>query len=135
MKIDLYQIPSGGVTLTEEFTPLGLDLDTAIIKFRPPIKVRAELIKISNAVTVRLSIGAVFSTTCSRCLSEFEQKYHKEAQLHYPAGNTESTLILDSEIREEIILDYPINPLCSNNCKGLCPRCGKNLNEGKCDCA
>jgi uncharacterized protein len=44
------------------------------------------------------------------------------------------TIDLGPDIREEIILDYPVKPLCKPDCKGLCPTCGKNLNEGQCNC-
>ena len=36
---------------------------------------------------------------------------------------------------EQISLEVPIKPLCSKDCKGLCPKCGTDLNESKCDCA
>jgi uncharacterized protein len=134
VKIDPRQIPSGGLILREEFTPKGLDLDTEIIHFRPPIKVGAEVTKVSGAVSVRFSIEGMFFGSCSRCLNEFERKYTKEIQVNYPVGKAESEIILDPEIREEIILDYPIKPLCSDNCKGLCLKCGANLNEGGCSC-
>ncbi|NGZ02321.1 MAG: hypothetical protein CV090_04625 [Nitrospira sp. WS238] len=38
-------------------------------------------------------------------------------------------------LREQLILTSPMHPLCSDTCLGLCPRCGKNLNEGPCHCA
>jgi uncharacterized protein len=38
-------------------------------------------------------------------------------------------------LREQLILTSPMHPLCSDTCLGLCPRCGKNLNEGPCRCA
>ena len=41
---------------------------------------------------------------------------------------------LDDFIHEQIVLAQPMKHLCSENCKGLCPRCGANLNDGPCDC-
>jgi len=38
-------------------------------------------------------------------------------------------------LREHVILSAPMQPLCSDDCLGLCARCGKNLNEGPCQCA
>ena len=35
---------------------------------------------------------------------------------------------------EEFVLALPVRPLCKPDCKGLCPDCGKNLNEGSCSC-
>ncbi|MBI5713209.1 MAG: DUF177 domain-containing protein [Chloroflexi bacterium] len=37
-------------------------------------------------------------------------------------------------LREEMIISRPMRPLCKPDCKGLCPQCGKDLNEGACDC-
>lgn len=41
---------------------------------------------------------------------------------------------LDELLRQSILIAMPIKPLCSELCKGLCPRCGANLNEGPCGC-
>ncbi len=43
-------------------------------------------------------------------------------------------LNLSGLLWEEFVLSLPIKPLCRDNCKGLCPQCGKNLNEGPCSC-
>ena len=40
----------------------------------------------------------------------------------------------DALLRDDILLELPSKFLCKDSCKGLCPKCGKNLNEGKCDC-
>jgi uncharacterized protein len=44
-------------------------------------------------------------------------------------------LHLNESIRQSIIVSIPIAPICSDECRGLCPRCGKNLNEGPCCCS
>jgi uncharacterized protein len=43
-------------------------------------------------------------------------------------------LDLSEAIRQNALLAIPMKPLCRQNCAGLCPRCGKDLNEGQCDC-
>jgi len=42
---------------------------------------------------------------------------------------------LDEYIRDYAVLAVPMKNLCSEDCKGLCPKCGKNLNEGTCNCS
>jgi len=42
--------------------------------------------------------------------------------------------LLDSILKDNIILNLPVKKVCDDNCKGLCPRCGVNLNEKTCDC-
>ena len=43
-------------------------------------------------------------------------------------------LNLDDLLETEFILDMPTKFLCREDCKGVCPKCGKNLNDGECDC-
>lgn len=38
-------------------------------------------------------------------------------------------------IEQALLLELPLVPLCADDCKGICPRCGANLNEGPCSCA
>ena len=135
MKIDINKILLEGLTLEEEVNPSALDLETDIVKFLEPIKIRAEVSKITNTVTVNLSLSGSIHLNCSRCLREFNVALKKILRLNYQVNKSEPIIDLDQDIKEEIILDYPIKPLCNPDCKGLCPKCGKNLNEGGCSCA
>jgi uncharacterized protein len=134
MKIDINQIPDEGLILAEDFPPESLDLDTDFIKFAGPLRVNAEVTRITNALTVHLKMAALLKTTCSRCLADIDIDFKKEFDLNFAADKQNPVLDLDPEIREEVILDYPEKPMCKANCRGLCPKCGKNLNEGKCNC-
>ncbi|MDD4980902.1 MAG: DUF177 domain-containing protein [Candidatus Omnitrophica bacterium] len=134
MKIDINKIPLEGLIIEEEVSPAKLDLDTDSIKFQRPIKVRADISKITNAVTARLSLEGTMHLICGRCLSEFEIELKKDFELGYQADKFKPLIDLDQDIKEEIILDYPLKPLCRPDCKGLCPKCGKDLNEGACNC-
>ncbi len=104
-----------------------------------------------------LVTGKVFGTVeleCSRCLTVFEQVLEApfEAQcdirtfqllaegLPIDEGE-EITAIFDSNsadlwelARQALIVQLPMRPLCREDCKGLCPYCGANLNETTCDC-
>jgi len=150
MKIDTRKIPDEGLTLSEEFSPAELDLDTEVIKLSGPIKVKAVISKSYDAVEIVLTLEAAMLVSCSRCLEEIDSGFHKQFEWHYAVdklepvidastrlsinGERSRTIDLDPDIREEIILSYPINPLCDAGCKGLCPKCGHNLNEGGCNC-
>ncbi len=135
MKIDANQIPFEGLTLEEKISPHELDLETEIIKFHAPISVSADISKITNAVTVNLTLKALMYTNCSRCMTELEFDFKENIGLNYRVNKSEPIIDLDPDIREEIILGYSIKPLCKTDCKGLCVKCGKNLNEGGCSCA
>ncbi|MDD5130766.1 MAG: YceD family protein [Candidatus Omnitrophica bacterium] len=134
MKITINQVPQEGLYFKEAIDPKDLDLDTALIKFRSPVKLIAQVSRITNALIVDLNIHGVAFADCSRCLNEFEWVFDKDVQLSYPLESGDVFIDLNPDIREEIILDYPIKPLCKTNCKGLCLKCGKNKNEGGCNC-
>lgn len=135
MKVVINQIPPEGLNLEQDLLSSDLDLQTDIVKFTKPIKVKATLYRITNAVCVNLGLSAVMHTNCSRCLNELDIDFKKNLQLSYPVNKLTQVIELNPDIREEIILDYPMKPLCQPDCKGLCPKCGKNLNEGGCSCA
>ncbi|MBM3255087.1 MAG: DUF177 domain-containing protein [Candidatus Omnitrophica bacterium] len=135
MKIDINKIPIEGLFLEEDIASAELDLDTQVVKFQGALKVRADISMITNAVTVSLQLSGVMGLFCSRCLKEYSLELEKKLQLNYPADNRNLILDLNPDIREEIILDYPVKPLCIQDCRGLCPKCGNNLNEGGCSCA
>ncbi len=59
------------------------------------------------------------------------QKRSLDDQYHYQGNQLE----LAPMLREHVILSAPMQPLCSDDCLGLCAQCGKNLNEGPCQCA
>lgn len=134
MKININQILSQGVVLRETVDAGALELETEIIKCRKPLNITADVSMISNALTADVSINYSIFVLCSRCLSEFELNLKKDLRLNYMVNKSERVIDLDPDIREEIILDYPLNPLCRPDCKGICSKCGKNLNEGKCGC-
>jgi len=135
MKIIVNHVPAEGLCLEEEINPAELDLETDLIKFRSGLKIKAQACRITNALTVKLNIRAFLRANCSRCLEEFGWEFNKDAQLSFPLDTDTAFIDLNPGIREEIILDYPIKPLCVLNCKGLCVKCGKNKNEGGCPCA
>lgn len=134
MKVFINQVPSEGLFLEEEIKPAELDLETELIKFRSNLLVKAQVFRVINALIVKLNMHAVLSAGCSRCLEAFEWKFNKDLQLSYVLDSSATFIELNPDIREELMLDYPIKPLCSLNCKGLCIKCGKNKNEGGCNC-
>ena len=135
MRIYPAQIPPEGVSLSEDIDPEKLDLNTEIIKFREPVRVKAEIVKITNAVTFDLDIEASMHCLCSRCVEEFKLPLHKKLRFSYPVERSVVMIDLDPDIREEIMLEYPVRPLCHPDCHGLCVKCGQNLNLGQCSCS
>jgi len=87
--------------------------------------------------------------SCNRCLSDVEVDFdiHIEEEFNFNSRNedeinelkevnylNEYDLDLDLLVQDEIILDFPMKVLCNDDCKGLCSKCGTNLNKGSCNC-
>lgn len=134
MKIIVNQVPAEGLLLKEKIKSAELDLDTELIKFGPEIFIQAYVQRITNALTIKINISALMYANCSRCLNEFERQFNREVDLNFPLDKDTVFIDLNPIIREEVILDYPIKPLCKATCQGLCAKCGKNKNEGGCNC-
>ncbi|MCX5710030.1 MAG: DUF177 domain-containing protein [Candidatus Omnitrophica bacterium] len=134
MRIDVNQIPVEEVRLAEKISPGELDLGTQQLEFSSPVEVLARVSCITNALTVNLELSAKARFHCSRCLEEAEIVFEKKFTLNYPLSRSDRFIDLNPDIREELIVNYPVKLLCKADCKGLCPKCGKNLNEGGCTC-
>ncbi len=101
-----------------------------------------------NRVIIQGKITGELKNTCVRCLEKFIwpitanftsifernenfSKNDKEDNVYFYEKNE---IDLFDYLRETLLLELPVKPLCNDNCKGLCPVCGKNLNKEKCDC-
>jgi len=131
MKVKLKEIPGEGLTLIESFDPAVLDLQTPGVEFIAPIQVTAVFYKERSTVWVKVAARGSLRLVCGRCLTDYTHGYAGRFDLSY---EVEGRLALDvtDDIRQEILLDYPVRFLCKESCLGLCPQCGKNLNEGSC---
>ena len=99
-----------------------------------------------EGVLVTGSLSGDVTCRCARCLSEFGTALRVDVcELFAAPGHLEDEedvyrvageeIDLEPMVRDEITLGLPLNPLCRNDCKGMCARCGRDLNEGACDCA
>ena len=112
-----------------------------------------ELDRTGNLVTIRGRVRAAARLECVRCLRTFELPVAADlavvADRSGGRGRLEEDLEADDymmfhdgrqldlreEARESLLLELPITPHCREDCPGLCPRCGADLNEGSCGCA
>ena len=134
MKIVLNNFKNNkSLVLEEEINPEDLDIDIGMMHFPDPLKLRVEAWKSQDDLTVDAHIEGERSFACSLCLEEFNNLFEKDFTLHYDIKGRDSVLI-DQDVRDEIILEHPIRILCSPQCRGLCPFCGVNLNQEACDC-
>ena len=132
--------------------PIDTELDFSQVEFQGGCPF-ADPIHVTGAVTVRagvvqLSARAVFvfHGACDRCLAPYTKSYDipLEHTLVTTLENEENDdfILLDNYqldlsdlVMADILLELPYKSLCREDCRGLCPMCGKNLNEGLCGCS
>lgn len=120
--------------------------------FAKPVKLDVVLESIQQGIVAKGSLDTEVETVCSRCLTKvglhlvvgLEELFatgRKQAEELLGKEEAEEAYLIGAEridlepaVRQAIMLSLPIRPLCSEACKGLCPRCGQNLNITKCDC-
>ncbi len=90
---------------------------------------------VSGGVVVRGRVGAAFDLRCGRC-AEFFSTFAEDSDFirDYPLREGCQELDLTDDLREAVLLRLPVYPVCRGECRGLCPRCGRNLNDGPCGC-
>ena len=112
---------------------------------KTPIKVKANAVNRAGVVNLAVSAGFDYSAPCDRCGEETITSFcysFNHTLVQSLAGENEGdyietpdfTLDLDELVTTDILLELPLKHLCREDCKGLCPKCGKNLNLGECGC-
>ncbi len=90
---------------------------------------------VSGGVLVSGSASTPLKSICGRCLEEISFTLDSgKLQLFFEIEEEQEILEIDEDLRSELLLALPMNPLCSNDCQGLCPVCGTNLNKSQCKC-
>lgn len=113
--------------------------------FVSPVSVRGTVKSLDGFAQLSAEVFFDFSIPCDRCTKQINRRCHYtfSHSLVLSLENEdddsyiqiqEYKLDLDELIRADILLELPTKYLCDEDCKGLCPVCGKNLNDGTCDC-
>ncbi len=137
------------------FSDCQLGLRSGMSRMKRPAQCEMRVSLSGDQVDVDGNVKTLIELTCYRCSEGFSHPVQKSFDLKYqpdPVGHTEGEefelsytdlevgfyredqLDLRSVISEQIILEIPMKPLCKNDCKGLCDKCGANLNRDPCEC-
>lgn len=155
MRIDLTAILNGradslgfdyyfstGETDSGVLLPDGIDITE-------PVRVCGTVTDKNNCMFLNARITVKYHTLCDRCLDDingvlefdYERMISADAASS-PDGDAEEDILyvnesgvdIDSSLMEDIALELPTYRLCREDCRGLCQKCGKNLNDGDCGC-
>jgi uncharacterized protein len=159
MLIDIPRIPPEGLDLDEAVDPASVHLEgESEFELEPGgrLCVHVDLVD-ETTVHVRGRLSGSVRLDCGRCLERYAVALDHELDLFFlphakePADDQEdevelsdrevvvgcyegTRLDLGEVVREQIFLSLPLKRLCHEECRGLCPTCGKNLNAGDCGC-
>jgi uncharacterized protein len=163
MLIELAELELHPIDFQEEFPPDAIDLGEDVRQLSLlKTSGRAQLVvehhgKRNVIQDIRLNgeLATRLELLCARCLEPVVQDVTRKFDLLYrplgtDAGNEELSvtvaeaevgyyqgdgLLLEDAIREQVLLAVPLKVVCREDCKGLCPTCGKNRNTEPCSCA
>ncbi|MBM4284753.1 MAG: DUF177 domain-containing protein [Deltaproteobacteria bacterium] len=158
-KLGIAGIPAQGLDLALTLEPRWFEQwreEDPSLDFNAPEGLTLKLLvqKHGRDLLLRGSLGGTLDFACSRCLTRFglavegafdlllvpgpapvsgreEELSADDLSLDYYTGDE---LDLGAIIKEQILLLIPLKPLCAEDCSGLCPRCGADLNRGACAC-
>lgn len=131
----------------------SLDIELDIKKFQDgveefyvekPLKLTGLLTRVGDIIYLDAKVQGVIKLECSRCLERFP--YNIDLEIHEkltnaPENKDEEIIFIENDsvniceiVENNIIVSLPIKRLCKEDCKGLCPICGTNLNVSTCNC-
>lgn len=152
MRVDVSPIlkePGASIPFDLKGRPGEINLPDGAVEVSVPLTARGVATSLGDSVYVEANVRGSLTLMCSRCLSPFERPIDLSCEGKFvkdpssPESQEDEVEVfplegaccdLDEMIRHEIVLAIPMKPLCSEECKGFCPVCGKNLNEGDCGC-
>ena len=155
MKLDLtgYRQPVSHFART--FGPGEVASDADAYQIVAPVELEFDIHKDKDKFRLEGHLRTELELPCSRCLdpyrlavdADFDQRYlpasaaSTDPDREVQEDDLETSYYSDDQIdlaelmREQFYLALPMKPLCRDECRGLCPHCGTNLNTGACDCS
>jgi len=149
--IDLGSLRQGHTRIGVESDARDLELNESV--WPGPIRGTFGVEKTGERVSVRGAVSATARLECVRCLAAFDQPIQASLEAFaeragsgrardeealerddYMRFHDGRQLDLRAEAREALLLELPMVPHCREDCRGLCPRCGADLNAGPCGC-
>jgi uncharacterized protein len=162
MRIRIEDIPDNGLrlqadVLSQAFPVIRELIEAGECEFCEPIHLQLRAIRVREWIEVKGSLDTRVKLPCSRCLETFQLPLQNHFALTFIEALPEISdlrgegaqlsaedmglilfngkeIDLTEAIQEQLVLALPFRPLCKDNCRGLCPQCGANLNETCCTC-
>lgn len=151
LHLNLAAVDREEVVLREQVPPEHPMWNDAGVELTRPLDVDVAARSVGDGVLVRGTLRTAVRQPCRRCLNPVEQEVDTHVDLLfappvegeddvddgevYPLPARGDDLDLTQAIREQVLLEAPAFALCSEECRGICPTCGADRNQGDCNCA
>lgn len=150
LNVSLAALDRGEVVVREQIPGDDPMWEGSGVTLASPLDVDLTARQVGDGVFVRGRLRTTVRQACRRCLSTVDQPVddvvdmlfdtlgedEEEAEGEvYPLPARGDQLDLRDAVREQLLLRAPEFVLCREECRGLCPQCGTDLNQGECDCA
>ena len=126
---------------SKEYSPEAQEFMGGLIRFEEPVTVTGHVKNMQGAIEIFAKVSGTLKTECARCGDEacysFSFEYFDEVSHEGYEDGIEligTKIDLGGAVLGEILSGLPITILCKPDCKGLCPKCGANLNKTTCNC-
>jgi uncharacterized protein len=152
MIIDIDRIPETGLKISKEFEFFNTDLVEESATFLEPVNAEVSVKKTGEEILIKGRIRSRLNVICSRCLLPYEFAVDSEFDLVYIPDEpgtirepeekedlsryfySDRTIDIKMEVWEQLNLTFPVKPLCTQDCQGICPVCGKIIRKERCSC-
>jgi uncharacterized protein len=152
MVIDVDRLPKEGLKISRDFEFFSEALVEENAVFLQPVHADLTISKVGEGILIKGKITTRLSFICSRCLVPFEFPVDSKFDLVYlpeeldalkdQLGDDDlnkmyyhgSKVDIEEIVLEQLNLVFPTKPLCSEDCQGICPVCGKVIQSGECAC-
>jgi len=149
MKIPILHLPDGIHVFEQTINSESLNFSGSDV-YPYPLEIKAEVNKFEKNILCKVHLKTVAHYTCNRCLEMFDNPLEFGFELLFRSGKDrletdEEDVInlppetvevdLSERIIENLILEIPMKVICKEDCKGICPGCGANLNQEACRCS
>ena len=148
MIIDINPILKGEKKQLDVEYLLSIENEIEEIDFNEASLVKGNVKDMAGYITLNLEANVKYKTNCARCLTPISESMLIVFEKTVVTEDTElqneenddyivskdGFIDVDETLIEQIFLELPLRHLCKEDCKGLCPKCGRDLNKECCNC-
>jgi len=140
-----HEVRRGPVEMAGPLSASGIDPGRSVVPLEADAECDVVLRPFSGGISAQGTVSAPWVGVCRRCTAPVSGELRIPVSERFSDVGTlgpedemypieDDTIDLGPMVRDAIVLELPMAPLCREDCRGLCPQCGADRNEGECGC-